>query len=206
MLYRRDTHVVELQMGPSQPRLEDACAPEHFDVARLPFVTLLGKHNESLFLLSHDYNDDHDVDDDDNVVLMIMMMNYLLINFLLFCTKTIASNPESSECPLNGAYSLLGPLGPPYLMSRHKRNHITNKHHHNATPFKKHDSLSFRNGETFEQTLHPHERFNNQRHRRDLSKCTGTHKMKRRLSIGCSKDSIVEVHPQCSENGDEGKQ
>lgn len=90
-------------------------------------------------------------------------------------------------------------------MSRHKRNHITNKHHHNATPFKKHDSLSFRNGETFEQTLHPHERFNNQRHRRDLTKCTGTHKMKRRLSIGCSKDSIVEVYPQCSENGDEGK-
>ncbi|CAO1439859.1 unnamed protein product [Diamesa serratosioi] len=152
MLYRRDTHVVELQMGPSQLRLEDACAPEHFDVARLPFVTLL------------------------------------------------AANPETSECPLSGAYSLLGPLGPPYLMSRHKRNHITNKHHHNSTPFKKHDSLSFRNGETFEQTLHPHERFNNQRHRRDLSKCTGTHKMKRRLSIGCSKDSIVEVHPQCSEN------
>lgn len=106
---------------------------------------------------------------------------------------------------MTGAYSLLGPLGPPYLMSRHKRNHITNKHHHNATPFKKHDSLSFRNGETFEQTLHPHERFNNQRHRRDLTKCIGTHKMKRRLSIGCSKDSIVEVHPQCSENGDEGK-
>lgn len=125
--------------------------------------------------------------------------------FSFFFVQTIASNPESSECPLNGAYSLLGPLGPPYLMSRHKRNHITNKHHHNATPFKKHDSLSFRNGETFEQTLHPHERFNNQRHRRDLSKCTGTHKLKRRLSIGCSKDSIVEVHPQCSENGDEGK-
>ena len=52
MLYRRDTHVVELQMGPSQLRLEDACAPEHFDVTRLPFVTLLGEHYESLFLFS----------------------------------------------------------------------------------------------------------------------------------------------------------
>lgn len=77
MLYRRDTHVVELQMGPSQPRLEDACAPEHFDVARLPFVTLLGKHYESLFccltttmtmvMISNNFVLDDDNDDDDEL-------------------------------------------------------------------------------------------------------------------------------------------
>lgn len=93
------------------------------------------------------------------------------------------------------------------MMSRHKRNHIngSKQHHHSGsynTP--RHDVLSFRNSDTFEHNLHPHDRFNNQRHRRDLSKCLGTHKQKRRLSIGCSRDDIVEVHPQCSEAGDEG--
>jgi hypothetical protein len=94
------------------------------------------------------------------------------------------------------------------MMSRHKRNHIngSKQHHHLAsqnTPTR-HDVLSFRNSDTLEHNLHPHDRFNSQRHRRDLSKCIGTHKQKRRLSIGCSRDDIVEVHPQCSEAGDEG--
>lgn len=95
------------------------------------------------------------------------------------------------------------------MMSRHKRNHINGskqQHHHSAshnTP-SRHDMLSFRNSDLFEHSLHPHDRLNNQRHRRDLSKCLGTHKQRRRLSIGCSRDDIVEVHPQCSEAGDEG--
>lgn len=98
------------------------------------------------------------------------------------------------------------------MMSRHKRNHINSskQHHHsghNLTPSTKnqrHDVLSFRNEEMFEHNLHMHDRLNSQRHRRDLSKCMGTHKLKRRLSIGCSEDHKVEVHPQCSEAGDEG--
>lgn len=51
---------------------------------------------------------------------------------------------------------------------------------------------------------HPHDRTKSQRHRRDLSKCIATHKQRRRLSIGCSRDDIFEVSPQCSETGDEG--
>lgn len=43
LFYRRDTHVAEIQMGTPAARLEDACAPDHFDVNKLPFVTLLGK-------------------------------------------------------------------------------------------------------------------------------------------------------------------
>lgn len=43
IFYRRDTHVAEIQMGTPANRLEDACAPDHFDVNKLPFVTLLGK-------------------------------------------------------------------------------------------------------------------------------------------------------------------
>lgn len=103
---------------------------------------------------------------------------------------------------------LTGPLGPPYMMSRHKRNG-SKQHHHiiheNVNAFKNqhHDILSFRNGDL---SLHNvHDRLNSQRHRRDLSKCLSAHKQKRRLSIGCSRDDIVEVHPQCSEAGDEGK-
>jgi hypothetical protein len=95
------------------------------------------------------------------------------------------------------------------MMSRHKRNHINGskqQHHHSGSYSSppRHDVLSFRNSDTFEHSLHPHDRLNNQRHRRDLSKCLGTHKQKRRLSIGCARDDIVEVHPQCSEAGDEG--
>ena len=139
-------------------------------------------------------------------------LNNLLINFHFQHANGLktaaASSSESQECPLSGSYTLTGPLGPPYMMSRHKRNHIngSKQHHHSAshnTP-SRHDVLSFRNSDTFEHSLHPHDRLNNQRHRRDLSKCLGTHKQKRRLSVGCSRDDIVEVHPQCSEAGDEG--
>lgn len=43
MFYRRDTHVAEIQMGTPASRLEDACAPDHFDVNKMPYITLLGK-------------------------------------------------------------------------------------------------------------------------------------------------------------------
>lgn len=42
MFYRRTAHVAELQMGIPASRLEDACAIDHFDISRLPFITLLG--------------------------------------------------------------------------------------------------------------------------------------------------------------------
>lgn len=42
VIYRRDTHVVELQIGNLTSRLEDACAPDQYDVSRTPFTTLLG--------------------------------------------------------------------------------------------------------------------------------------------------------------------
>lgn len=43
VFYRRDTHVAEIQMGSPAQRLEDACAPDHFDINKLQFVTLLGE-------------------------------------------------------------------------------------------------------------------------------------------------------------------
>lgn len=43
VIYRRDTHVVELQIGNLTSRLEDACAPDQYDVSRTPFTTLLGR-------------------------------------------------------------------------------------------------------------------------------------------------------------------
>ncbi|KAG5672928.1 hypothetical protein PVAND_003016 [Polypedilum vanderplanki] len=162
VIYRRDTHVVELQIGNLTSRLEDACAPDKFDAARTLFTTLLA-----------------------------------------------ASQSDTEICPISGTYTLTGPLGPPYMMSRHKRNGSKQHHHlvHDTAPLMKnqrHDILSFRNGDVFEHNPHNiHDRFNSQRHRRDLSKCLSAHKQKRRLNIGCSRDDIVEVQPQCSESGDE---
>lgn len=43
IFYRRDTHVAEIQMGKPATRVEDACAPDHFDPNKMPYVTLLGK-------------------------------------------------------------------------------------------------------------------------------------------------------------------
>lgn len=43
MFYRRNAHVAELQMGIPASRLEDACAIDHFDTSRLPYITLLGE-------------------------------------------------------------------------------------------------------------------------------------------------------------------
>lgn len=43
MFYRRDTHVIEIQTGKPAVRLEDACAPDHFDISKTPYTTLLGK-------------------------------------------------------------------------------------------------------------------------------------------------------------------
>lgn len=34
-----------------------------------------------------------------------------------------ASNPESEVCPIDGLYGLRGAIGPPFIPSRHKRNH-----------------------------------------------------------------------------------
>lgn len=56
VIYRRDTHVVELQIGNLTSRLEDACAPDQYDVSRTPFTTLLGRmkkhfsHSDVTFL------------------------------------------------------------------------------------------------------------------------------------------------------------
>lgn len=51
MFYRRDTHVAEIQIGAQAHRVEDACAPTHFDAAKMPYVTLLCKFftDKSLF-------------------------------------------------------------------------------------------------------------------------------------------------------------
>lgn len=47
MFYRRYTHVAEIQMGTPALRLEDACAPDHFDVNKLPYITLLASNPDS---------------------------------------------------------------------------------------------------------------------------------------------------------------
>lgn len=48
IFYRRDTHVAEIQMGRPATRVEDACAPDHFDPAKMPYVTLLCEYKKLL--------------------------------------------------------------------------------------------------------------------------------------------------------------
>jgi hypothetical protein len=43
---------VELQIGNLTSRLEDACAPDQFDVSRTPYTTLIGKDNIYVFFSS----------------------------------------------------------------------------------------------------------------------------------------------------------
>lgn len=70
-----------------------------------------------------------------------------------------ASNPESEVCPVEGLYGLRGAIGPPFLASRHKRNHNNNSratriHNHHSTSKnndgygqRRHGPLSFRRSE-----------------------------------------------------------
>ncbi|XP_055698220.1 uncharacterized protein LOC129798843 isoform X2 [Phlebotomus papatasi] len=182
MFYRRDTHVAEIQMGSAASRVEDACAPDHFDINKLPYITLL------------------------------------------------AINPESEICPLEGLYPIRGAIGPPYVASRHKRNHSNNNnkghihggHHHEINSHRRHGSLSFRNSEEINdggswhrQTrgIATRERRSVQpvsdtaigpgRSRRDIPTCVTNYNSVRRLLIGCRQTNIIEVHPTCSEDGDE---
>lgn len=50
VIYRRDTHVVELQIGNLTSRLEDACTPDQFDPTRTPFTTLLCELLNEIFI------------------------------------------------------------------------------------------------------------------------------------------------------------
>lgn len=91
------------------------------------------------------------------------------------------------------------------MTSRHKRNHVNGSHYHHTTMARQQQQHGDLMAYHSDHMSHPHDRVQSQqRHRRDLSKCTSTHKQRRRLSIGCSRDDIFEVSPQCSETGDEG--
>ncbi|EDW58434.2 uncharacterized protein Dvir_GJ14437 [Drosophila virilis] len=215
MFYRRDTHVIEIQTGKPAIRLEDACAPDHFDFNKMAYITLL------------------------------------------------ASNPEPHICPMEGLYNLRGAIGPPYLVTRHKRNHngkshLGHGHHHyhgdglDAGSFghKGHSTLSFRNAERMErgswhantrglpvrsrrnalpaQQQQPHQEqvqlqhqvqqqqalvlssandtsvgFVATRNRRDVPGCVTNYNAQRQLWVGCSAPNVIDVSPLCSVDGEE---
>ncbi|XP_037808018.1 uncharacterized protein LOC119601262 isoform X2 [Lucilia sericata] len=213
MFYRRDTHVIEIQTGKPASRLEDACAPDHFDINKTPYITLL------------------------------------------------ASNPDPQICPMEGLYTLRGAIGPPYLATRHKRNHnkvhgLHNHHHqyegNNGREYlhKRHSSLSFRNSQHDEKnawhsntrglpvrsrrdassTVTPLATLNSNqttqeilvvgnntnvgfvqnpvsdtrlRSRRNVPECVTNYKAQRQLWVGCTEANVIDVRPMCNEEGDE---
>ncbi|XP_017023345.1 uncharacterized protein aus isoform X2 [Drosophila kikkawai] len=203
MFYRRDTFVIEIQTGKPAIRLEDACAPDHFDINKMSYITLL------------------------------------------------ASNPDLAMCPMEGIYTLRGAIGPPYLATRHKRNHngkshLGHGHHHHESPdsgsfgHKGHSSLSFRNAERMERgSWHANTRglpvrsrrdapkdpqaeeqqqalvlektnssdtsvgFVATRNRRDVPGCVPNYNAQRQLWIGCTAENLIDVSPLCSVDGEE---
>ncbi|XP_030081688.1 uncharacterized protein LOC111602603 isoform X2 [Drosophila hydei] len=209
MFYRRDTHVIEIQTGKPAIRLEDACAPDHFDFNKMAYITLL------------------------------------------------ASNPEPHICPMEGLYNLRGAIGPPYLVTRHKRNHngkshLGHGHHHHQNEgldagsfgHKGHSTLSFRNAERMERgSWHANTRglparsrrnaaeprpaqqqespdrlqqvlvlsssndtsvgFIATRSRRDVPGCVTNYNAQRQLWVGCTAPNVIDVSPLCSLDGEE---
>ncbi|XP_070073791.1 uncharacterized protein aus isoform X1 [Drosophila takahashii] len=207
MFYRRDTFVIEIQTGKPAIRLEDACAPDHFDINKMAYITLL------------------------------------------------ASNPDLAICPMEGIYTLRGAIGPPYLATRHKRNHngkshLGHGHHHHEGAdsgnfgHKGHSSLSFRNAERMERgSWHANTRglpvrsrrnapkdpqvqeqvqeqeqalvlekvnssdtsvgFVATRNRRDVPGCVPNYNAQRQLWVGCTAENMIDVSPLCSVDGEE---
>ncbi|CAG9785295.1 unnamed protein product [Diatraea saccharalis] len=47
VLYRRDSHIAELQRGAPTARPDDACSPHHFNAVSAPYVTLVASNPES---------------------------------------------------------------------------------------------------------------------------------------------------------------
>ncbi|XP_017056907.2 uncharacterized protein LOC108098499 isoform X2 [Drosophila ficusphila] len=219
MFYRRDTFVIEIQTGKPAIRLEDACAPDHFDINKMAYITLL------------------------------------------------ARDSDLAICPMEGIYTLRGGIGPPYLATRHKRNHNGKSHlghghhHHESTDsgnfgHKGHSSLSFRNAERMErgswhantrglpvrsrrnapkdpQEQHPQQQqqqtqqqgqkgqqqealvlekvnsssdtsvgFVATRSRRDVPGCPN-YSAQRQLWVGCTAANLIDVSPLCSVEGEE---
>lgn len=113
------------------------------------------------------------------------------------------------------SYRLKGAIGPPFVSSRHKRNH--HDHHHAR---QRHGTLSFRNSEELidEQwrltgrSLSPRHRrdateiiIDDKRNKRQTQGCFVDYNSARRLRIGCSRQDVIDVNPSCSEDGEEGK-
>lgn len=46
--YRRDVHVIEVQIGSHTKRQEDACSTQFFNRTNLPYVTLVSKFSNDL--------------------------------------------------------------------------------------------------------------------------------------------------------------
>lgn len=137
-----------------------------------------------------------------------------------------ATNAEKSVCPMTASYRLKGPIGPPYMSSRHKRNH----HDHHQHYHHRHGVLSFRGGEGNPSTEEMW-RFEGRplvlRHRRSVTPqitdatvdelellqrakrqnqgCMIDYNSVRRLKIGCTQQTIIDVNPSCSDEGEEGE-
>lgn len=128
------------------------------------------------------------------------------------------------------SFRLRGPIGPPYMTSRHKRNHHEKFHHHQQQHHR-HNAPSFRSSnEDVDEMWRLEGRHFMVRHRRSVEEvndddggdgatkeleslrikrqnqgCTIDYNSYRRLKIGCTRQEVIDVNPSCSDEGEEGK-
>jgi hypothetical protein len=204
MFYRRDTHVAELQIGKPATRLEDACAPDHFDLAKMPFITLLASNPETQACQVEG----------------------------LYTLRSAVGPPYMSSRHKRNHNNNGGSGGNKH---GHHHHELQNHRRHESLSFRNTDdethnwhvmqgrSVTTRSRRSADTRLQRREVpprvsldldvYNSTagsndtlRNRRDVPGCITNYKAQRQLLFGCTDRNLIEVRPQCNDEGDEGNE
>ncbi|XP_059620762.1 uncharacterized protein LOC132263675 isoform X2 [Phlebotomus argentipes] len=174
MFYRRDTHVAEIQMGSAASRLEDACAPDHFDINKLPHITLLAINPES---------------------------EVCPLEGLYPVRGAIGPPYAASRHKRNHSNNSKGHIhGHHHEINSHRRHgslSFRNSEEINdgGSWHRQTRGVAVRE----RRSVNPERG----RSRRDSPTCVINYNSPRHLLIGCSEPNVIEVRPTCSDEGDE---
>lgn len=213
--YRRYIHVAELQIGTPANRLEDACAPDHFDVTNLPFITLLAsnpeqdncpmeglytirgtlgppivttRHKRNHVNRNHNHTHHHDVGYRRHVTLSFRNAEDIDKNSWHGLSRGISTRNRRSSV----STELLNVVG---------RDNNDDDSGGSAGGDKSVEKKLRKNIVALETSSSS----NRNRNKRDSSNCIVNYNSNRQLYIGCSASNVIEVKPSCnSEDGDEG--
>lgn len=202
MFYRRDTHVAEMQMGKPAARLEDACAPDYFDINKLPYVTLIVSTPESqicplggLYTLRGQIGPPH----------MNSRHKRNHNNKVYHAEREASSNKRyrplsyrnTEETNQQNVAKSLGRN----ISLRQRRSLAENKSNSNEPKESIPRITSISGNINISATS------DIERKRRDAPNCVVNYNAKRQLLVGCNEPNIIETRPVCNgnEDGDEGE-